>query len=166
MSSSRVFVETVDRADVRMVERSEDLRFTAEAGKALRVVREGVRKDLQRDIPTELGVLRAIDLTHAAAAKQRHDFVSAEANAGAKRHLGCGVAGLYGQVASPACESGYKSTRRPGRPPAKSRASFQTQVDPLNPRLGGAPQGLAQRCGIVGRGCRMGFQSRPRRTAA
>ena len=39
MHSSAVF-EAVDVADVRMIERREHLRFTAEAGEAVRIVRE------------------------------------------------------------------------------------------------------------------------------
>jgi hypothetical protein len=60
------FVETVDRANVRMVQRREHLGFTAEPGKAFGVVREAVRQQFQRDIATKLRVSSAIDLAHPA----------------------------------------------------------------------------------------------------
>src|SRR5215831_16009466 len=72
--------------DVRMIERSKDLRFPSEPGDTIGIVREGRRQELQRDVPTELRVLGVVDLAHAAAANQRQDFVSAEAGAGTERH--------------------------------------------------------------------------------
>jgi len=47
---------------VRMVERREDLGFTAESGDALWIVGERGGKDLHRHIATELCVLGAVDL--------------------------------------------------------------------------------------------------------
>jgi hypothetical protein len=41
-------------------------------------------------VPSELGVRRAIHLTHPTAAKHRQDFVSAEAGARTERHERCG----------------------------------------------------------------------------
>ena len=82
-----VFVEAVDRTDVRMIERSEDLRFALEAGKALWIVREGVRQNLQRHLATEFGVFRAIDLAHTAFADRRGDVVDAETRAGNEGQL-------------------------------------------------------------------------------
>ena len=46
------------------------------------IVREGVRQNLQRDLATEFGVFRAIDLAHAACADLRDDVVDAETGAG------------------------------------------------------------------------------------
>jgi len=43
-------------------------------------------QDLDRDIATELGVLRAIDLTHSAQAEERDDFIGAKATTGGERH--------------------------------------------------------------------------------
>ena len=65
------FVLTVDRADVRMVQRGKELRFTAEPCKAFRIVREALGQDLQRDVASELRVTGAIHLVHAAHAKCR-----------------------------------------------------------------------------------------------
>jgi hypothetical protein len=75
-------VEAVDRTEVRMVHGGEDLRFPAEACEALRVVREGVGKDLQRDVAIQLGIARPIHFAHAAGTECRDDFVRATTNAG------------------------------------------------------------------------------------
>ena len=80
------FFETVDLCDVRMVERGEDLSFAAETGDALGIVRERGRQDLQRHVTSELRVLGAVDLAHAAAAYERDDFVGAEASARSESH--------------------------------------------------------------------------------
>ena|SRR5436190_20608731 len=55
-------------------------------GDPLGVVRERVGKNLERDLATELGVLRAVHLTHAPAAEEAQDFVSAEPSADCERH--------------------------------------------------------------------------------
>jgi hypothetical protein len=81
------FLQPVDRADVRMIERSEDLRLTTEAHQTLGLVCERVRQSLQRNIATELCVSRAIDLAHAALPEERHDFVGAEATARSQGHV-------------------------------------------------------------------------------
>jgi hypothetical protein len=65
------FIETVDRADVRMVQRREDLSFTTKAREPLGIIRERGGQDLQRNVATELGVASAIDLTHAPGADGR-----------------------------------------------------------------------------------------------
>ena len=86
-------LKAVDRADVLMIERREDLGFAAEARDALRVSGEQGRQDLDRDLAFELRVLRAIDLAHAARAERGDDFVGTEACAGSE----CQVGGLYGR---------------------------------------------------------------------
>ena len=58
------------------------MRFTLEASKPLQIAGQRLRQDLQRDIAPELGVTRAIDLPHAAGAKEREDFVGAKAGPG------------------------------------------------------------------------------------
>ena len=79
-------VDAVDRADVRMVQRGEDLRFAAEARETIGIVDETVRKDLQRDVATEFGVARAIHVPHAAGSERRNDFMRPEAGAGGQGH--------------------------------------------------------------------------------
>ena len=67
--------EAVDVRDIGMVERSERLRLAREPRQAIGVARERVREDLQRDVAIELRVAGAVDLSHAAFADQRGDFV-------------------------------------------------------------------------------------------
>jgi len=52
----------VNRRDVRMVERGQDLGFPLEASEPIRIGREEIRENLQRDIPLQARIPRAIDL--------------------------------------------------------------------------------------------------------
>jgi hypothetical protein len=79
-------VQAVDGADVRMIERSEDLRFTAEASDAVGISGETRGQEFQRDVAIQLRVARAVHLAHAACAEGREDLVGAEASAGNKGH--------------------------------------------------------------------------------
>ena len=58
--------ESVDRSDVRVVERGEHMRFALEPREALRVVREGGQQDLDRDLAMQLRIARTIHRTHSA----------------------------------------------------------------------------------------------------
>ena len=78
--------EAVNRGDVRMVERREQLRFTLEAGEAIGIENEGVRQDFQRHVTVERRVACAIDLAHSASANGRNDFIRAEAGAVREGH--------------------------------------------------------------------------------
>ena len=62
--------ETVNRRDIRMVQRGEDLRFTPETREAIGIQREGRGPDLERDVAIEVGIVRPIDLAHAAGADE------------------------------------------------------------------------------------------------
>ena len=66
-------LEAVDRRDVRMVERGEDLRLALEAREPLGIARERVGQNLQRDVAVELGVAGPIDLAHPAGADRRQN---------------------------------------------------------------------------------------------
>ena len=77
--------EAVDRRDVRMIQRGEDLGLARETRQAIGVVRERLRQDLDRDIAVQLGVARPEHLPHAALADRRGDFVDAESGAGSER---------------------------------------------------------------------------------
>src|SRR5262245_46836780 len=44
------FFESVNRSDVRMIERGEQLRFALESRETIGIGGEGVRKDLERDV--------------------------------------------------------------------------------------------------------------------
>ena len=80
------FFEAVDRRDVRVVERRQDLRFALEAGQPFGVVHEGVGQDLQRDIAVQLGITGLVHFAHAACTDGGEDFVGAEGGAGLKWH--------------------------------------------------------------------------------
>ena len=63
------FLDLVDTGDVRMIERRQNLGLTLEPGQALRIARHRLRQHLDRHFATQLGVLGAIHLTHAAFAQ-------------------------------------------------------------------------------------------------
>ena len=57
------FFQPVDARDIRMVQRSEELRFPFEPRQALFVFREFLGKDFDRYVAVELGVASPVDLT-------------------------------------------------------------------------------------------------------
>jgi len=61
-----------------MIERGEQTRLAREARAPLGVLREMRRKDLDRDVTTEVRVVRPIHFTHSAGTQQRDDFVRAQ----------------------------------------------------------------------------------------
>ena len=73
--NEEIVFESVERRDRGMVQRSEELRFALESSEALSVPDKGLRQDLDRDFPAELRVAGAINFSHAARAKGRHNFV-------------------------------------------------------------------------------------------
>ena len=79
-------LDTVDGGDVGMVEAGEDPRLPLEPGEAIRVRREGVGQDLQRDLAVELGVGGLPDLAHAALTEEGRDVVVPELVTDAQRH--------------------------------------------------------------------------------
>ena len=86
------FLDAVDGGDVRVVEAGEDLRLPLEPGEPIRVRREGVREDLQRDLAIELRVGGLPDLAHAAFPEEGGNVVVPEAGAGTQGH-GAGAGG-------------------------------------------------------------------------
>ena len=68
--------DVVDAADVRMRELPRDADFGEEALAADRIARQRARQELQRDRLSELEVVGAVDLAHAAAAEQADDAVA------------------------------------------------------------------------------------------
>ena len=81
-------LEAIDRADVWMIQRRQQARFSLEACAPARIRGKDVRQDLDRDVAFELGVSRAIDVAHSPGAEQRADLVGTQALAGddALRH--------------------------------------------------------------------------------
>jgi hypothetical protein len=72
---------------VRVIERGEDLRFTLEPRKAIPVSGESGREYLQRHLPPQSGVGRAVYLPHAALSDEGLHFVDAETRAGSEHWL-------------------------------------------------------------------------------
>ena len=80
------FVDAEDLRDVRVIERRERLGFAYEARQPVGVLRKRLGQHLDRDIPIERRVARAIHLAHAACADGSEDFVRAEAGTGSEGH--------------------------------------------------------------------------------
>ncbi len=77
----------VIRCNVWVIQRGENLGFTAEPREALRVVGDGGEDHLNRHVPIKRGVMRPIDGAHAAGTEGGDDFVRAKARAGGNGHL-------------------------------------------------------------------------------
>ena len=70
-------LESVNRADVGMIQRGEHARFALEPRAPLSIARERGWQNLDGDLAAEFGIARAIDLTHATGAEQRQDPIRA-----------------------------------------------------------------------------------------
>ena len=75
-------LETVNRGDVRMVQRRERLGFPLEACESLSVLGERIGQDFDRHLAAKAGVGSAVNHAHAAFADPGGDFEDAEARAG------------------------------------------------------------------------------------
>ena len=73
------FFDAVNLANVGMVERGQDFRFSLKAAHALGIGGELLGQDFQRDISVQLGIGGAVDLAHAAFTDFLQDFVMADA---------------------------------------------------------------------------------------
>ena len=67
--------DPVNVCDVRMVQRREHLRFSAEPREAVGIVGDSWQQHLDCDVSIQLGVARAIHLAHPACAERGQDFV-------------------------------------------------------------------------------------------
>ena len=76
------FFQSVDRRDVRMIQRGEHFRLTLEARQAVRVSRQSRRQHFERHLSFQLGVSRSIHFAHSAGAEKTDDFIRAETRAG------------------------------------------------------------------------------------
>ena len=81
------FLEPVDRADVGMVERGEELRLAPEPADAFGIVDKAWRQRFQRDITIQPGVARAIDLAHPSDAEQRTNLVGPQPGSRREGHV-------------------------------------------------------------------------------
>jgi hypothetical protein len=85
--------QPVNDRNVGMVECRQEFGFALEPGEPVRILREHLQQDLDRDVAIQLRVVRAIHLAHPARADLRGDFIGAEAGTGGKGHGG--RRGLY-----------------------------------------------------------------------
>jgi hypothetical protein len=73
--------QAVDRPDVRMIQRGQNLRLSLEARQTRRIALELTGQNLDGHLAPELGVGCTIDLAHAASTQRRDNFVRAQAEA-------------------------------------------------------------------------------------
>jgi hypothetical protein len=83
----RCLLESVDRGDVRMVERREDFGFPLKARQAVRVAGHRAGQHLDRHRPFQIVVGRPIHLAHAPRAKGRDNLVGPDPGAGCESHF-------------------------------------------------------------------------------
>jgi hypothetical protein len=76
----------VERADVRMVQAGNRLRFALEPCAPVSVGADGRRENLDGNGPIETDVSTTVDFTHPSGADEGLDLVGAEARAGRQRH--------------------------------------------------------------------------------
>src|SRR5207249_7744202 len=71
-------IQIVDRRNVRMVQRCENLGLSLESIETIGITREFFGKDLDRDLSFQFRVFCAVDFAHPALAEQRGNLVRAE----------------------------------------------------------------------------------------
>ncbi len=81
-AGAAVLFQTVDRCDIRMVQRRQQLRLTFKPGQAFFVLCELFGQRLDGDFPPEFGVPRTPYLSHAAFSEGRNDLVVRELGTG------------------------------------------------------------------------------------
>jgi hypothetical protein len=79
---SVALLEAVNRGDVRMVDRGQDLGLALEPGEQLRIGGRLAEQHLDGHLSTQLGVAGTIDPAHAARTEQADDLVLAQCGAG------------------------------------------------------------------------------------
>jgi hypothetical protein len=82
----RALFEAVDLRNVGMVERRKRLRLVFEPGQPIGIVDQRVGEDFDRDLPIEMEITGAVDLTHAAGTERILDHVRTESGTGRQRH--------------------------------------------------------------------------------
>ncbi len=93
--------EIMDGQYVRMRQRRHSFGLPLKTGQGLRVFGHMLRQDLDRHVPAQPGVPRAIDLSHPPGPDGRHDFIRAETDAGAQCHGAIVAQGARGRGPSP-----------------------------------------------------------------
>ena len=92
-----VDADVMDRDDIRVIQAARRPGFLFEPALAIGIARECGRQDLDRHLPPQLRVARAIDLAHAADAETAQDFESADPIARREAH---GQANYTGRVSA------------------------------------------------------------------
>ena len=87
----------VDRRNVLVIQRGQDLRLALEAGEPVRVEGERFGKNFERDVAVELRVARAVHLAHTADAKRIAHLVRSEPSSWLQRHSIRGRHGIRGR---------------------------------------------------------------------
>jgi len=80
-------LKTMNRADVRMIQRREHLCFSLKPRQPIRITQQMLRQRLDGHRPIKPRVVRKIHDAHSALAKLRADFVAAEFCAGGECHF-------------------------------------------------------------------------------
>jgi hypothetical protein len=123
----RIF-EPVDGGDVRVIERRKNFSFALKTRKAIGIGRQRRGKHFDGDVPLQSRICRAVNLTHAAGAKRRHDLIRAQPGAGRHGHEQILDWLMEGRSTDPARYSAaLQSRQRPQRPRA-TRARRKTAV--------------------------------------
>ena len=81
-----LILEAIDGGNIGVIESGQEPRLALEAEKPFRVLRNGIRKGLQRNVPMEFRVARPVHLAHAAPPDRSDDLVGADATADLERH--------------------------------------------------------------------------------
>ena len=121
------FVNFVNRADVRVVQRGRGLGLALEAAESLCVVGEFVGKELQGDVATELQVFRLIDHAHSPAADLAKDAVMGN-------RLTDGLGGRGHWVDMLGVDERWRSTVEPGLCRATAECSPPPPACRVSPR--------------------------------
>jgi hypothetical protein len=88
--ASGVF-EAVNRGDVRMIQRREQPRLARKSRQPIRIAREARWQHLDGDVPSELGVARAIHLAHPARPERTDNLERTEFRTDGEAHVAtCG----------------------------------------------------------------------------
>ncbi len=90
-----VLAEVVDRENARVIQGRGGARLLLEAAQPVRIIGEGPRQDLHRDVPLQPNVAGPVDLSHAARADRRDDLVRSEPGTGGKAHFSRARGGWY-----------------------------------------------------------------------
>jgi hypothetical protein len=82
----RAIFHSIDRGDVRVVQRGQHFRFALEARHALGIASERFRQNFDRHVALQFRVAGSIHFAHAARADGGQNFVGAQASSGSQGH--------------------------------------------------------------------------------